>query len=113
MDRLTFRFVRILFLIAAGLVFCAAPLWAQNDAATVYKTKCSVCHGADGSGNTAVGKSMNLRDLRSADVQKQTDGQLTEIIAKGKNKMPGYAKSLKDSQISDLVAYIRELATKK
>jgi mono/diheme cytochrome c family protein len=60
-----------------------------------------------------VGKNMNLRDLRSADVQKQTDEQLFEITAKGKNKMPGYEKSLKESQIKDLVAYIRDLAKKK
>jgi mono/diheme cytochrome c family protein len=99
-------------LIVLALLF-AVSARAQNDAASVYKARCAVCHGADGSGNTAVGKNMSLRDLRSADVQKQTDEQLFEITAKGKNKMPGYEKSLKEAQIKDLVAYIRDLAKKK
>lgn len=98
--------------LVAGVPFFAAPARAQGGA-DLYKEKCAACHGADGSGNTAVGKSMKLRDLRSAEVQKQTDEQLTEITAKGKNKMPGYEKSLKDSQIKDLVAYMRDLAKKK
>jgi mono/diheme cytochrome c family protein len=101
-------------LVAAAFTFLInAQLRAQSKAASLYKAKCELCHGADGSGNGIFGKSMKMRDLRSADVQKQTDDQLIEIVAKGKNKMPGYATSLKDSQIKDLVGYIRNLAKKK
>lgn len=99
-------------LVALALL-CAAAAQAQSDAASLYKAKCAVCHGADGNGNTAVGKSMKLRDLRSAEVRKQTDEQLMEITAQGKNKMPGYGKTLKASEIKDLVAYIREYGKKK
>lgn len=105
--------IRALIIVAAFTFLINARLRAQSDAAKLYGAKCAVCHGADGSGKTAVGKSMKLRDLRSAEVQKQTDEQLIEIIAKGKNKMPGYAKSLKDSQVRDLVGFIRQLAKKK
>lgn len=91
----------------------AVPARAQSDAASIYKAKCAVCHGADGSGNTAMGKSMKLRDLRSEEVQKQTDEQLAEITAKGKNKMPAYEKTLKEAEIKDLVVYMRDLAKKK
>src|SRR5579863_5648119 len=59
-----------------------------------YKAKCSACHGPDGSGATTMGKMMKVKDLRSAEVQKQTDAQLAEIIAKGKSPMQGYEKSL-------------------
>jgi mono/diheme cytochrome c family protein len=45
-------------------------------------------------------------------VQKQTDAQLTEAIAKGKGKMPAYDGKLKDTDITGLVAYIRGLAKK-
>ena len=41
-----------------------------------------------------------------------SDTELTEIITKGKNKMPGYGKSLKPEQITDLVGYIRNFAKK-
>ncbi len=45
--------------------------------------------------------------------EKMPDAELTEIIAKGKNKMPGYEKSLKPNEIRGLVAYVRSLAPKK
>lgn len=79
------------------------------DGAALYKTKCASCHALDGSGNTAVGKSMKLRDLRSAEVQALSDAELTEIIAKGKGKMPGYEKSVGAEGVTELVAYIRSM----
>jgi len=82
---------------------------APADASATFKTKCASCHGADGSGNTAAGKSLKVRDLRSADVQKQSDDALYNIIAKGKGKMPGYEKSLGSDQCKGLVAFIRQL----
>lgn len=96
----------------AGLLFFAASARAQEDAAGLYKSKCAACHAADGSGNTAVGKSMKIRDFRSPDVQKQTDAQLTEMITAGKGAMPSYKGKLTDDQIKQLVSYIRELGKK-
>ena len=90
----------------------AAPL-ALCDGAADYKAKCQMCHAADGSGKTPAGEKMGAHDLRSPDVVKQTDAQMTEITAKGKNKMPGFAGKLTDAQIKDVVAYIRELQKKK
>lgn len=95
-----------------GLLFLAASARAQEDAAGLYKSKCAACHAADGSGNTAVGKSMKIRDFRSPDVQKQTDAQLTEMITAGKGAMPSYKGKLTDDQMKQLVSYIRELGKK-
>ncbi len=78
-----------------------------------FKTKCATCHSVDGSGGTPMGKKMQVRDLRSAEVQKQTDAQLQTIISKGKGKMPGFEKSLGADQVKQLVAHVRELAKKK
>lgn len=88
----------------------ASPVAA--DAAATYKAKCAACHGMDGSGNTGPGKSMKARDLRSADVQKQSDDQLFAIIANGKAKMPAYSKSLGADTCKQLVAYVRKLGGK-
>lgn len=85
---------------------------ATQDIASVYKSKCASCHAADGSGNTAYGKREKLRDLRSADVQKQSDAQLLAIIAKGKGKMPGYEKSLGADKCNQLMAHMRKLGGK-
>jgi cytochrome c6 len=111
MNRWTIRLAGLAVLFAAPLLFSSAAR-AQDGAAT-YKAKCAACHGADGGGDTATGKAMKVRDLRSADVQKQTDAQLTEIITAGKGKMPAYKGKLTGDQIKQLVAAIRDLAKKK
>jgi mono/diheme cytochrome c family protein len=110
MNAMLFRIGSIL--IASILLSMGAPLatQAQNDAAATFKAKCSVCHGANGDGSTNIGKSMKLRDLRSADVQKQTDAELNTIICCGKGKMPAYQGKLTDEQIKQQVAYMRTLA---
>ncbi len=97
-------------LLIAPRVFAGGP---AEDGAGIYKAKCAMCHGPDGSGNTPVGKKMQLRDLCSAEVQKETDSQLAETVAKGKKGMPPYGKSLKEAQIKELVAYLRGLAKAK
>jgi cytochrome c6 len=98
---------------ALGILFLlTAPLRAQ-DAPALYKSKCAACHAADGSGSVPMGKQLGVLDLRSADVQKQTDAQLTDSITNGKGKkMPAYKDKLTDDQIKGLVGYLRELAKK-
>jgi len=98
--------------LALGVLILAAPLFAQGDGASLFKSKCAACHGADGSGNTPVGKSMKLRDLGSADVQKQTDLDLTAMITNGKGAMPSYKDKLTADQTKQLVAFIRSLTKK-
>jgi cytochrome c6 len=84
----------------------------RADGAGDFKAKCAMCHGADGTGSTATGKALKVRDLASPDVQSQSDAQLMDIVTNGKNKMPAYKGKLTDDQIKGLVAYIRELAKK-
>jgi cytochrome c6 len=95
---------------ALGLV--GVPAGAQDAGAVLYKTKCAACHGADGKGDTAVGKANKIRDLGAAEVQQQIDADLTTVITNGKGKMPAYGKSLKPDQVKDLVTFVRSLAKK-
>jgi len=90
-------------LLASAAIFTTTAL--AQDAAATFKAKCAMCHGADGKG----GK-MGTRDFGSAEVKAETDAQLTDIINKGKGKMPAYNGKLKDSEIKDLVTYIRSLS---
>ena len=103
--------VRILAV--AVLLMMVAPAALADDSAALYKTKCAVCHSADGSGDSAMGKKTGAHDFRSPEIQKMTDAELTEITVKGKNKMPGYDKKLTADEIKGLVAYIRVLGKKK
>ncbi len=99
----------IVFLTALALVLALPAMAAGPDGGAIYKTKCVSCHGADGSGQTPAGKAMKVRDLRSDEVQKQTDVQLTDVIAGGKGKMQGYGKTLPAADIQALIAHIRTL----
>jgi mono/diheme cytochrome c family protein len=85
---------------------------APTDGAALYKTKCAMCHGPDGAGKTPVGTKLNVRDLRSPEVQKQSDSDLAQVIGQGKGKMPVFGKTLNEDQIKSLVAQIRELGKK-
>jgi cytochrome c6 len=82
---------------------------AQAKGQDTFKAKCAMCHGADGSGNTSMGKSMGLKDLGSPAIQSMSDADLTGAISNGKGKMPAYAGKLTAAQIADLVSYIRTL----
>jgi len=104
MKQISFR-MGLLALLACGLFAVAASKAVAQDAAATYKAKCAMCHGADGKG----GK-MGTKDFASPEIKSQTDAQLTEAITKGKGKMPAYEGKLKDTEIKDLVTYIRNLA---
>jgi cytochrome c6 len=86
---------------------------SADAAESTFKSTCAACHGADGSGNTPVGKNMQLPDLHSAQVQSQSDEQLSEAISNGKNSMPPFKGSLRPDQIHQLVAHVRELGQKQ
>jgi mono/diheme cytochrome c family protein len=100
--------VRELTIAMAFAVVLSLPLSVHaQDASALFKSKCAACHGADGTGSS-MGKKMGAHDFTSADVQKMSDAELTDIITNGKNKMPKYA-SLKPEDVKGLVAYIRTL----
>jgi mono/diheme cytochrome c family protein len=80
----------------------------QKSAEDVYLDKCAVCHAKDGSGNTAKGRKVKAKDLRSAEVQKMSDKELTDAIAKGKGKdMDGFKDELGMPIVQDLEKYVR------
>ena len=93
-------------------VSIAAPS-PQKSVQDVYLDKCSVCHAKDGSGNTAKGRKVKAKDLRSAEIQKLTDAELIHDVAQGKGKdMDGFEKELGGDLVKQLVAYCRDLAKK-
>jgi mono/diheme cytochrome c family protein len=100
-----------LFAVATVLaISLMAPIAARaQSAAATYKAKCAGCHGADGKATTGAGKALGAHDFASDEVTKMSDADLINAVTAGKNKMPAYGKSLKDTEIKDLVAYVREL----
>jgi cytochrome c6 len=112
MEALMMKSRVVISLVLAGCVVVLPTLAFGADGPATYKAKCAMCHGADGSGSTPTGKSMKVRDLRSDEVQKQTDIELTKVIAGGKGKMPGYGKQLTTADIQALIVHMRTLKGK-
>jgi len=82
-----------------------------TDAAGIFKSRCATCHGLDGVG-TALGKRIQIKDLRSAEVQQQPDSALAQVIREGKSNMPSFERSLDSAQIAGLVDFVRRLNEK-
>jgi cytochrome c6 len=96
-------------LVVLGFMMAVRPAFAlADDAEALYKSKCQVCHGADGKG-TPAGQKLGVKDFHSPEVQKLTDAEFVEATKQGKGKMPAYDKKLTDDQIKELVKYIRSL----
>ena len=93
------------------VLMVSVPKAHADDTADLFKSKCQMCHGADGKG-TPTGTKMGARDWHSADVQKMTDQQVIDTITNGKGKMPAYKDKLSADQIKSLAAYVKALGKK-
>lgn len=100
----------IILISGTGHSSLASPA-PQKSAQDVYLDKCAVCHGKDGSGNTAKGRKVKAKDLRSAEIQKMSDAELIKDVSQGKGKdMDGFEKELGADMVKQLVAYCRAFA---
>jgi len=106
------RFAPAAFFICFAGLGLPRSLRAQTDGAKTFKANCTLCHGEDGSGSSPTGKALKAKDLGSEEVQKQSDAELTEIISKGRGKMPAFGTKFSPDVIKSLVAYIRQLPKK-
>lgn len=97
--------------------FLAAGTLVAADAKANYTKDCQKCHGADGKGQTIMGKKLKVKDYTDAAVQKKfTDEEASKIIKEGKKEgdkalMKAYDQ-YSDQEVKDLVAYIRKFAKK-
>ena len=68
---------------AANPVAFSTEVWAESRAH--FADHCASCHANDGSGNTELGRSLFPRapDMREAQTQEKTDGELYWIIENG------------------------------
>jgi cytochrome c6 len=85
------------------------PALAQDSGADTFKTRCVMCHGADGSGNTLAGKVFKAASLKDPMVTTKSDDELETVIKNGKNKMPSFKDKLTVAQIDAVIGYVRRL----
>ena len=99
-------------LIIAVLALSAWTLRAA-DAAALYEKNCAKCHGADGKGETKMGKKVGARDLTDAKVQAELkDEQAFKAIKEGLKDKEGKLQmkpieGATDADIKALVGHVR------
>ena len=94
----------------AGLSVTAVLAADAKAGQAVYDKSCKSCHGADGTANPAIAKMMkvDIKDLKSADVQAMSDGDMKKIVTDGKGKMKP-VNSVTGAALDDIVAHVRSL----
>ena len=93
--------------VIASIVCASSGAAFGADAGTLWAQNCASCHGKDGSGNTAMGKKLGVKDY-SKD-QGFSDAEATNVIKNGKGKMKAYKSKLSDADVKALVGYVRSL----
>ena len=87
----------------------SAPAVAAASTETLFKQKCSKCHGADGSGDTSLGRIFGTPDFTDSGwwAKHPNTAEHVRVITKGKKNMPAFGKKLTRAQIASLATYIQ------
>jgi mono/diheme cytochrome c family protein len=78
--------------------------------AAIFSKKCVLCHGADGTGNTPLGKQLQAANLHSKAVQGRSDDELHTVVHDGQTNMPPFGDQLTDDEITQVIQYVRTFA---
>src|SRR5271169_1644609 len=94
------------------LVASATGIYAADAKAgeAAYGTACKTCHGADGTPNAAIAKmqKVEMKDLKSAEVQAMSAADIKKVITEGKGKMKPVA-SVTGGAADDIAAYVKTM----
>ncbi len=104
------KILTISMALLAGMALTAGAA----DAKALYEKDCAKCHGADGKGDTKMGKKMNAKDYTDPKVQDEMkDEAAFKAIKEGLKDKEGKvlmkpAEGTGDEDIKGLVAYMRK-----
>lgn len=107
--------MKILALAAVSLFALPALSAHAADAANgkgIYEKKCAMCHGKDLKGNPAMTKVLKVDgaklNLTNPETLAKPEADLIAVTTLGKEKMPAQKGKMKDDEIADSIAYIRQ-----
>jgi cytochrome c1 len=105
--------MRKIITISFGILMASAlSTWAA-DGKALYNKDCAKCHGANGKGETRMGKRLNAKDYTDPKVQSElTDEAAVKAIKDGfkdshDKTLMKPAEGLTDADVKALVAYMR------
>ena len=105
---------RILIFAVMAVTAAAASAYAA-DAKSNWDDNCAKCHGAEGKGDTKMGKKLNIKDFTDGNVQSGfTDAEAFKAVKEGLQDKDGKTRmkaieGLSDDEITAVVQYVRGL----
>ena len=105
-------------ILTIAILGAALATASAGDAKENWEKSCAKCHGADGKGQTTMGKKLKVMDYTDPKMQaKFTDEEAFKVTKEGKKEgdktlMKAYKDDLSDQEIKDLIGYVRKFAKK-
>ncbi len=101
-------------LLTVTIIVSALALMSARaeDPKAVYEKDCTKCHGADGKGNTKMGKKLGIKDYTDAKVQAELKPDkafksIKEGLKEGDKELMKPFDSLSDDDIKALIKYMQ------
>jgi cytochrome c oxidase cbb3-type subunit 3 len=102
-----------LLAVALGILCLGASAATAEDGAKLYEANCAKCHGADGRGDTPMGKAMKAASLVDPKwaAEDSADAVVSTFRANPKHK--AIASKVSDDDLRAIAVHIRQLASGK
>jgi mono/diheme cytochrome c family protein len=104
--------MRIMLKTMALAALAAVGCWAADAKAgqAAYDKSCKSCHGVDGTPNAGVAKMMKveMKDLKSPEVQGMSAADIKTAITAGKGKMKPVT-TVSGAAVDEVIAYVKTL----
>jgi mono/diheme cytochrome c family protein len=100
-----------LTLLSISVVGCRHPERTPVERGSgVFMRACAGCHGPDARGTHPAGFSVAPRDLTDPALQTRlSDDAIRDQIRYGKGQMPPFGAALSDTEVSDVITFVRTL----
>jgi len=99
------KFIAFAVVIYSATMLGAASAASAKDGEAVFAAKCKNCHGADGSGNPAIAKMMNVT---MKPLGAQVDADIRTAVIAGVGKMKPVA-GVAAGDLDNVIAYVHTL----
>jgi len=90
--------VFLLLLVPTCVVLAGDPMKGRP----LYNDRCSGCHGLNGASHVA-----HIPNFKLGEGLMKSDQEIMNFVKKGRGIMPGFNGILTDTEIRDILAYVR------
>jgi len=94
-----------------GLLGSVPRVEAAEPGKEIYQKRCQSCHGPVGLATPQMETTLKvpIPPVTGAALRQKNDAEMPQIIADGKGKMPGYAKTLSPEEQQQVLVYMKKL----